>query len=233
MADLYLVRHGQASLLGATYDQLSPVGETQSRLLGAWLVQCGYLPDAVATGTLSRQLRTAEICMETAQGPERSGWLQLPGLDEIETEEVLAASRPDLIDRGALREELSKAADPRRTFQTIYAAAIERWTSGAHDGDYELKWRDYRDGVLEAFRALVGLPARSVWAFTSGGPITAIVQHLLAIPDGKAFEVNWPLVNTGVTRIRFSASDGRASVSVLNAHPHLEQLRDASLTTFR
>ena len=36
VADLYLVRHGQASFGAADYDKLSALGERQSALLGAW-----------------------------------------------------------------------------------------------------------------------------------------------------------------------------------------------------
>ena len=86
---------------------------------------------------------------------------------------------------------------------------------------------------MEGLRTLTDLPARSVWAFTSGGPITAVVQHLLAIPDSRAFEANWALVNTGVTRVRFSAGRDNASLSYFNAFPHVEQAADPSLITFR
>ena len=234
MADLYLIRHGQASLLSDDYDKLSTVGETQSRLVGAWLAACGYAPDAVAVGTLSRQIRTAEICLETmGAGPARADWLTLEGLDEIESQEIMTVLRPDFATRGAMQAELARSPDPRRTFQTLYNAAIDRWTSGEHDGDYALTWAAYRDAVLAAFARLTHLPARSVFAFTSGGPITAMVAGLLSMPDRRAFEINWPLVNTGVTRIRFSARDGKASLSFFNAYPHLERETNPALVTFR
>ena len=220
--------------MSADYDQLSPTGEAQSRLVGRWLCECGHAPDAVAVGTLSRQVRTAELCLEAmGEGPARPDWRTLEALNEIETQDIFTAVRPEFAGRGALQAELARSPDPRRAFQALYSAAIARWVGGEHDGDYALLWRDFRDGVVEAFRDLTRSPARTVFAFTSGGPIAAVVQHLLALPDSHAFEINWPLVNTGVTRIRFSARDGKASLSFLNAYPHLERENDPALITFR
>ena len=87
--------------------------------------------------------------------------------------------------------------------------------------------------MVAGLRQLVALDARSIWAFTSGGPITAIVQHLLGLPDARAFEMNWPLVNDGVTRLRFSVETGTVSLATFNAHPHLDQTGDADLITYR
>ena len=232
MADLYLVRHGQASFLSDDYDRLSPTGEGQARLLGAWLKRCGHRPDAVATGRMSRQTRTAALCLNAAacNGLEP---LTLEALDEYDADEVLARHRLEYADRARLHADLVSHDDPRRAFHAIYAPAVARWVGGAHDGDYVTPWREFKARALEGLRTLTRLDARSVWAFTSAGPITAMVQSLLGVPDAQAFEINWPLVNTGVTRIRFSARTGAASLSYLNAYPHLEERADPALITFR
>ena len=58
MGHLYLVRHGQASLGAADYDQLSPLGAQQSQRLGEhWRAQ-GLRFDAVITGSLKRHAQT-------------------------------------------------------------------------------------------------------------------------------------------------------------------------------
>jgi broad specificity phosphatase PhoE len=237
MADLYLVRHGQASFGAANYDKLSTLGEDQAGRLGAWIKACGVAPDAVASGPPSRQLRTAELAMAIAGGPAPDAFLRLEGLGEYDHDEVLYRHRPEYEDRAVLHADLAKEANPRRAFQRIYEQAVARWVAGEHDADYAQTWTAFRAGAVEALRTLTNRPERSIWAFTSGGPIAAIVQHLLAIPDSHAFEINWALVNTGVTRLRFSAGsapDGRlASLSYINAFPHLEQAGDPALITYR
>ena len=115
----------------------------------------------------------------------------------------------------------------------MYVQAVARWTGGAHDADYPEPWTAFRERVVGGLRQLVGLEARSVWAFTSGGPITAICQHLLGLPDAAAFTLNWPLVNAGITRLRFNARDGAVTLATYNGHPHLDETGDPDLVTFR
>ena len=47
MGRLLLVRHAQASFLSQNYDQLSPRGETQARLLGEYWVKQNVVFDRV------------------------------------------------------------------------------------------------------------------------------------------------------------------------------------------
>jgi broad specificity phosphatase PhoE len=232
MADLYLVRHGQASFGEANYDKLSPLGEDQATRLGAWIKACGVVPAAVASGPPSRQRRTAELAMAVAAGPAPDATLMVTGLGEYDHDEVLYRHRPEYEDRAVLNADLAKEPNPKRAFQLIYAQAVARWVAGEHDGDYAQSWTAFRADAVEALHTLTNRPERSIWAFTSGGPIAAIVQHLLDIPDSHAFEINWALVNTGVTRLRFSAGRN-ASLSYINAFPHLEQAGDPALITYR
>lgn len=233
MADLLLVRHGQASFGQAVYDCLSPLGQTQSRLLGVWLRRCGIVPDVVATGTPARQVDTAALCLAECGGPSQADWLTLDGLGEYDHETVVARFRPDYADPAVMRADLATKANPRRVFHDMYVQAVARWVDGAHDGDYAESWTAFKTRVLGGLRRLAALEARTVVAFTSGGPITAIVQQLLSIPDAKAFEANWPLVNAGITRLRFSAETSAISLATFNAHPHLDQAGDPGLITFR
>ena len=145
----------------------------------------------------------------------------------------MAKYRPDYADKAVLNADLARSPDPRRTFHALYVQAVARWTGGAHDADYAEPWSAFRERVVGGLRQLARLEARSVWAFTSGGPITAICQHLLGLPDGDAFALNWPLVNAGITRLRFSAKDGTVTLATFNSHPHLDETGDPALVTFR
>ena len=233
MADLYLVRHGQASFGAADYDQLSALGERQSHLLGRWMARCGLAPDAIATGAPRRQTQTAEACLAECGGPSRGGWLQLDGLGEYDHEAVVARHRPDWADPARMHADLAKTRAPRRAFHDVYVEAIARWLGGAHDADYAEPWPAFRARVVGGLRRLCTLEARRIVAFTSGGPITAVLQHLLGLPDAQAFSLNWPLVNAGVTRLRFRSDHGAASLATYNCHPHLDETGDPALVTYR
>ncbi len=233
MAELILVRHGQASFGAAVYDKLSPLGERQSALLGGWLKRCGIVPDVVASGTMVRQVDTAALCVAETGGPTRGEWLTLDGLGEYDHETVVARYRPQYADAALMHAEFAKLENPRRAFHAMYVEAIARWTGGAHDDDYLESWIAFKARVLGGLRELAALDARTVMAFTSGGPITAMVTSLLRIPNTNAFDANWPLVNAGITRLRFSAETGVVSLATYNAYPHLEEAGDPALVTFR
>lgn len=229
MRELLLIRHGQASFNADDYDQLSPLGEQQSTLLGQWLAECGGRPDYVAMGPRSRHRDTALPCLRAA-GVDMQP-VTMPGLDEVEHLDLLGKLRPDLAPPGALRAAMKKEADPYRAFQRLFVDALERWTGGRHDADYLRSWPEFRAGVLDALRQLTEINANTLWAFTSGGPIAVIAGALLQLPESKAFELSWPLVNTGVTRLRLGSRG--ASLVTYNAWPHLERTRDESLVTLR
>jgi broad specificity phosphatase PhoE len=229
MRSLLLIRHGQASFRSADYDRLSPLGEEQSRRLGAWLAATDAAPDLIAIGPRERHLRTAQLCLETA-GIERE-LLRLDGLDEVDHEELLARLRPDLGTPEALRAELKQKPDPYRAFQHLFVAAIERWTDGAHDADYTLTWPSFRERALHALQILADHGAKNIWAFTSGGPIAVLTTAVIGAPIAHTFQLSWPLVNTSLTRLRLGSS--AHALVTYNTWPHLARMEDRELVTHR
>lgn len=227
--ELLLIRHGQASIHADDYDCLSPLGEQQSTLLGRWFAECEEKPDLVVMGPRVRHRDTALPCLHAA-GVEAQP-VVLPGLDEVDHVELLARFRPEFAEPGALRAAIQQDADPHRSLQRLFAGALERWSSGMHDHDYTRSWAHFRSDVLAALHQLVESPARSIWAFTSGGPIAVIVASILHTPEDKIFDLSWSLVNTGVTRLR-PGSRG-PSLITYNALPHLRRMRDERLVTLR
>ena len=101
MGTLYLVRHGQASFGAANYDQLSELGWRQSRRLGEHFLQQGRRFDAIMTGTLQRHAQTLEGIQQGLGTTQPS--TQLPGLNEYDSEAVIAAMEQRL--HRAPREE--------------------------------------------------------------------------------------------------------------------------------
>lgn len=237
MGQIYLVRHGQASFGAADYDQLSPHGVEQSRMLGAWLAACRQGFDQVVTGGLRRHRQTAEACLGALPGsPPPSEWRADPGLDEYDHVEVLAKHAPQMRDPIAAKDALETDANPRKAFQKMFAQAMERWMGGQHDSDYKESWPAFRARCVGALRRIVegAGGSKSIIVFTSGGPIAAICQELLGFPDRRAAEVNFSLVNSSVTKLLFSSGDrARISLSYLNNYAHLEQTGEARAITYR
>ena len=87
MSVLLLVRYGQASFGAADYDQLSSLGEEQSRLLGASLAARGVRPDVVLRGSMKRHRQTATAAVAGAGWStdvvEDDGWDEFDHLSTL------------------------------------------------------------------------------------------------------------------------------------------------------
>jgi len=237
---LHLIRHGQAAFGAADYDRLSDLGREQSRLLGAALAPLAGEGDLAICGGMRRHRETAEECLAAmfvrdappaaAQaGASRAGGrgagVGSPTCDERWNEfdhvQILARHRPEYADHDRLSADLRAQSDPHRAFQTLFAAAMQRWAGGEFDGDYDEPWPAFRarcTAALQAAAAQAG-SARNVWIFTSGGPIAAVVQSLLDAPDAQALRLSWTLVNASHTQVH--AARGGLRLSTFNGHAHL------------
>jgi broad specificity phosphatase PhoE len=235
MGEIYLVRHGQASFGADDYDELSALGHEQARILGRWHAALGLRVDQVALGGLKRHRQTAEAWAGqfSAGAPPQADWTVDPGFDEYDHREMLLRAHPEAGDLAGLKSWLARKVPSRGAFQQIFKAAMARWMSGLHDGDYRESWPRFHGrcvGALEALAARAGGSKRLI-VFTSGGTISAICQHLLDLPAPRVAELNWSLVNGGVTKLFYQP--GRLSLSTLNNYSHLEQGGDPALLTYR
>lgn len=235
MGQIYLVRHGQASFGAADYDELSDLGREQSRLLGGWLAACGRPITGVVTGSLRRHHQTAEACLSAIpDGLKPNGeWTADSGFDEYDHNLILARYSAEFADPEAGRRVLERSENPKRAFQEAFAQAMVRWMSGGHSGEYAESWVQFRQRCVGALERLAGAAgaSRTTVVFTSGGPIAAICQELLGIPDRNAVTLNWSMVNSAVTKLLHQP--GRISLSYLNAFPHLERTGRPQDITYR
>jgi len=225
---IYLIRHGQASFGKANYDELSEMGVEQSRALGEVLRARVPTVDAAFSGTQRRHRQTAEACLGAY------GYSALPqenaALNEYDSDELVVRYEPRYADRQLMFAELSKNGNLRRAFQEMFTKAVARWVGGQHDSDYTEAWPAFRARCLQALEDIVQSlgASKTALVFTSGGPISAVSQNLLRIPDAHAFQINWTLVNCGVTKVIYGER-GRYLLT-LNEHSHFEGDRSALIT---
>ncbi|RBP73394.1 histidine phosphatase family protein [Marinobacter nauticus] len=229
MATIYLVRHGQASFGKENYDQLSPRGWEQGRILGRWLA--GKVePGAVFGGNLQRHRETVEA-ITTGYGVSLPDMQVLEGLNEFDHLEVVERLRPEWADKQVMARDLASFPKPARAFQQAFEKAVTRWVSGEFDQEYSETWNGFRQRVGHALDQLIELAdGADVIVSTSGGPIAVIAQRLLELSDRKALEMNNVIANTSVSRILYSGP--RRSLAIFNNYSHLEA-EDPALVTFR
>jgi len=161
-------------------------------------------------------------------------WRVDAGFDEYDHHEMLLRHRPEFADPVKAKRALEQQdPNPRKAFQKIFSEAMARWMSGHHDADYRESWPAFRTRCTGALRKLIDGSGASQTAivFTSGGPITAICQDVLSIPDERAAMLNYGLVNSAMTKLLYQP--GRVSLSYLNSFPHLEATGEPKNITYR
>ncbi|WP_017586015.1 histidine phosphatase family protein [Nocardiopsis ganjiahuensis] len=201
MPTIYLIRHGKASPEAADYDELSPTGYEQARLLGAELKRRELDVGPVVSGSLRRQRQTAATALAEA------GIDVEPVVDDRWNE----YDHLNLLDRypietGSLQQRLD--------------AALTSWTGTGEAG--EDSWPLFRDGVRAALgevAAAVG-KGRTALVFTSAGVIGAVCSTLLDTPAAGFIAMNRVVVNGSVSKL----VHGRGGTQLLsfNDHAHLE-----------
>lgn len=236
MGSIYLIRHGQASFGADDYDVLSPIGIRQAEVVGAHLAQLGTRLDRSLSGDLRRQQHTAN----TAMAQLRAAAIEVPVLEidpafnEFDADAVIRALLPDLLpEEPEALHILRNAAQNRAEFQRLFALLIGRWISGEHDQPGLQSWQEFVAQVQGGLDRLLSQAEskQNIAVFTSGGTITALLHLITGIPAAQAFELNWQIVNTSLSCLKFRGS--QVSLASFNSHVHLQLLKTPELITYR
>lgn len=212
MGTLYLVRHGQASLGAADYDQLSPLGQLQSRRLGTWMRERGLRFDAVLTGTLRRHAQTLAGIEQGLQSHHAA--LALPGLDEFDGDAVVRAIRPG---------PFVAPDTPERARQhfALLRQGLQQWMAGAVQPEGMPAHASFVSGVVHALDHVRREHAEgAVLLVSSGGPIAAAIGHVLGLGIDATIELNMHIRNTALSEFKVSAN--RHTLITFNTLPHLD-----------
>ena len=215
MAELLVIRHGQASFGAENYDVLSDLGRAQARAAGEWLRQMGWVPDRVVTGTLNRQIDTAtEMGFEPA--PQTHA-----GLNEYDFSSLLDARFPD-----GLPHLVN--ADRKVHFRTL-RETVFAWQRAEIENPYET-WEAFADRVEAARAFAVDTDAKRVLVVSSGGVIGQMVAASLHAPAAHMMNLNLQIKNAAMTRFMFSGS--LFSLNEFNATPHYATPEGAALMSY-
>ncbi|MEW6461740.1 MAG: histidine phosphatase family protein [Pseudomonadota bacterium] len=232
MGSIYLIRHGQASFGADDYDVLSPVGVRQAEVLGEHLEQLGIAFDRCVSGSLRRQQHTATSALQRMSSA--------PALDiddafnEFDADAVIRSLLPDLLpEEPEALHILRNGAQNRAEFQRLFAKLIQRWVSGEHDTPELQSWQAYVEQVAGGLQRILeqAHSKQNIAIFTSGGTITALLRLITGVPAEKAFELNWQIVNTSLSLLKFRGSE--VSLASFNSHVHLQLLKAPKLITYR
>ena len=215
MAELLVIRHGQASFGADDYDQLSELGHKQSAMAGLALRAAGWVPDRLITGTLRRQKETL-ASMGFTTDPETHA-----GFNEYDFHDLLAV-RFD-----------GRVPDPVKHDRKVHFRALREtifeWQAGGLDGARE-SWVDFATRVAKARTFACDTQAKRVLVISSGGPIGQLVASALDAPARHMVALNLQVKNTSKTRFFFA--EHRFSLHEFNATPHFADQASAACLTY-
>lgn len=218
MAELIMVRHGQASFGTGNYDRISPLGERQGAWLGEYFGERGIAFDRVVTGTMRRHRQTADAIfrgMGSSAACEED-----PGLNEYDFHALYGALREDS------RELKGQAGGSMHDFYKGLKQALRLWSEDALAGPLPESWGQFQQRVAAARENIQGRGGRRVLVISSGGPMGAFAQQVMQAPASTAIELNMQIRNTGICQYFFNAET--CHLASFNGIPHLDlpQRRD-------
>lgn len=232
MRNLYLIRHGQASFGTENYDQLSTLGERQSRLTGEWFRRCNIEVHHAVAGGLNRHVQTAEAFFQGYCSPEAAeGWKPRihrdPGFNEVDQIDIMNPA--NTAHTGPLKDGTkSKKFEEFRESMTL---AFSRWMSGEYDHEYKQPFTHFTacctSAISNAFE--LASPEETIVTFTSGGTICMICRQVLNLGLAETSSLIWLIMNTSVSRL--SLDGDRLVLQLFNSLAHLEHTGDAGLIT--
>ncbi len=214
MALITLVRHGQASFGAKDYDQLSPLGGEQARVLGTLVREREESIDCIIHGTLKRHVQSLDAFKQGLVTAPKS--IDDAHWNEFDHRDVLrhfVQRYPEF-----KSDVLSMQAE---RILPAFSKAVEQWQQSTDDHDYAESWTQFSDRVQQAWANLAEVVKnhQRVWIITSGGPIALSVMSSLTTGSKLLMPLNTRLVNTGLTRFMFKA--GQPELLTLNEHGHL------------
>lgn len=214
MAELYLVRHGQASFRSENYDQLSPLGTQQGLWLGEYLHHRGRRFDSILIGPLARHRQTAEAIATglQLQAPE---FHIIEGLNEFNFQQLF-----DAYVRQHPAEALRDDA-PVVHFYKLLRKGMQQWYSGDLTSGIDETWQQFENRIHNVLAVLQSeFHGQKVLAVSSGGAIAMLLRHILQAPGQTAIELNLQIRNTAIAHCFFNRHAFR--MTMFNHLPHLD-----------
>lgn len=235
MSELYVIRHAQASFGQADYDRLSELGFRQARLLEAFFNRIGTRFQAIYSGSLKRQVDTAEPLRSCFRPDVPHQELSiLPEFNEYDSSAVIRTQLPHLIrEDPSLEQDLPRLQTDRRALQRILDRSLSRWMSSPEESEGPETWQAFNRRVQEGIARILSESGsgKTVALVTSGGPLSAILKMALSLSDREMIQLSWQVRNASVSTFKYNRD--RLTLSSFNSVAHLEMNRELELLTYR
>lgn len=222
MAEITLVRHGQASFGADNYDQLSPLGEQQSVWLGEHWRLIGESFDSAVIGAMARHQQTFDGILSGLQAS--IDCRVHSGLNEYQFSGLLEAVQ-------RLEPKLwADTGHAKRDYYFNMKRALGLWMSGAIETDGQDSWLSFCERILNVFNESAQSPHKRILLVTSGGPVAVIFAHILGLSHSDTCQTTMHVKNTSVTRFLYRGDE--FTLDCFNSLSHLQTPERRSAITF-
>lgn len=222
MAELYLVRHGQASFGADNYDQLSLLGQKQGQILGEYFAEREIAFDHVLVGTMNRHRQTAEAIFQGSA--EVDGLKEHQGLNEYDFVALIDGLGNEH------RELQLLAKKSKKDFYKVLRQVLLLWMEDRIEGPIPETWAQFQQRVADAKNYIQGLKGQRILAVSSGGVMAAIAQQTLDAPKEKVISLNLQINNCSFCRYFFNADSFH--LATFNSVPYFDRADRLNLITY-
>jgi broad specificity phosphatase PhoE len=222
MAELYLVRHGQASFGADNYDQLSSLGRQQGQLLGEYFAERDIVFDHVLVGTMNRHRQTADAIFQGST--EGASFTEHRGLNEYD----FVALFDGLGDEHHELQLLAKKG--KKDFYKALRQVLLLWMEDRIEGPIPETWSQFQQRVADARSYIQGLKGQRILAVSSGGVMAAMMQQTLGAPREKVISLNLQIHNCSFCRYFFNADSFH--LASFNSIPHFDNADCSNFITY-
>lgn len=208
MPHITLIRHGQANSEARDetgYDRLSDLGHQQSRWLGAHFESTGETFSRIISGTLRRQLETAQ-----SMGAERHA----PLITDARLNELPYFTMSQMMQT----QHGLPLPETREAYIDHLPRVFGAWEQD-RIADAPESYSDFCARIDALLDEIANSPGRAMLV-TSGGVIATILRRILNLDVNAWSHIALTIMNSSVHRLH--VVNGRPALAHFNAIPHLE-----------
>lgn len=224
MAKIVLIRHAQASLGKSNYDELSPLGREQAKILGKYIEEAAWQPETIITGSLIRHRQTAEGIINSL-----SNSVQLeenPDWNEFEF---------TLLIRRYLQQfpEQTPQSGDIRAFFSILKKSMHAWSNNELklQADELETWDHFSKRIERAIRTAENSHSdKPVLIVSSGGAIAMLLKQILEVNAKTMINLNFQIRNTSFTEVLIKPH--KQILVAFNQVNHLSSQQHQKLLTY-
>lgn len=225
MAELYLVRHGQASFGAENYDKLSPLGHQQAIWLGEYFKDRGHEFDSILVGDMVRHRETAAGIAQGLQLTDPT-FTTFEGLNEFDFHSLLDAYMEQFPEQALTQDA------PAAEYYKLLKKSMHLWSLGQMESTtLPETWQQFEDRVRDVMQTIQDRHhGQKVLAVSSGGAIAMALRQILKAPSETVIELNLQTKNTAIAHCFFNPKAVR--LTSFNHVPHLDTHERTSKVTY-